>query len=99
MPYTIPTSKLRDLITVLQTLDPDIEHSVEEVTVEAYNKRRISFGGMTEEEFIERLGSDVDIGPTKTLAELGDFIADLQAKRDELTETIGKIRDALSDSN
>lgn len=98
MTHTIPTSKLRDLIAVLQTLDPDIEHPVEVITVKAYGKRRISFSGI-EEEFIERLGSDVDIGPTKNLKQLCEFIADLQATRDELTETIEKIRGTFSDSN
>lgn len=39
----IPTNKLKDLISVLSTLDPDIEHGVESVEVTCNNKRAINF--------------------------------------------------------
>lgn len=98
MTHTIPTNKLRDLITVLQTLDPDIEHSLEEVTVESHNKRTIRFGETTEAEVIHDIRESLDLTCTATTAaELVEYIGDLITEKDELEETIRRIRKALDD--
>lgn len=98
MTYSIPTNKLRDLIAVLQTLDPDIEHTVEEVTVESRNKRTIQFGETTEAEVVQDIRDSLDLTcSATTAAELVKYIGDLITKNDELEETIRQVRKALDD--
>ena len=98
MTYAIPTNKLRDLIAVLQTLDPDIEHTVAEVIVGSRNKRTIQFGETTEAEVVQDIRDSLDLTcSATTAAELIKYIGDLITKKDELEETISRIRRALSD--
>ncbi len=90
--------KLRDLIAVLQTLDPDIEHTAE-VKVLAGNlsaKRTIHFGETTEAEVIKDIRESLDLTCTATTAaKLVEYIGDLITEKDELEETIRRIRKVL----
>lgn len=96
MTHTIPTNKLRDLIAVLQTLDPDIEHSLEEVIIESRNKRTIRFGETTEAEVIQEIRESLDLTcNATTTAKLVEYIGDLITKKDELEETLKQIRRVL----
>lgn len=99
MTYSIPTNKLRDLIAVLQTLDPDIEHSFEEVIVETPGRRIIRFGGFTNEaEMIAEITDQINPRCNATTVEgLVTFINTLDEQNDELKETIKRIREALDD--
>lgn len=98
MTYSIPTNKLRDLIAVLQTLDPDIEHNAEvSVTTGGLSsKRTIRFGETTEAEVIQEIRESLDLTCTATTAaELVEYIGDLITEKDELKETIRQIRRVL----
>ena len=100
MTHTIPTNKLRDLIAVLQTLDPDIEHNAEVrvITGGLSSKRTIRFGETTEAEVIKEVRESLDLTCTAdTTAKLVEYIGDLITKKDELEETIRRIRKALDD--
>lgn len=98
MTHTIPTNKLRDLIAVLQTLDPDIEHSLEEVTVESYNKRTISFGETTEAEVIAEITDQINPRcNATTVDDLVKFINKLDEDNDALKTTIKEIQEALGE--
>ena len=98
MTHTIPTNKLRDLIAVLQTLDPDIEHNAEVrvITGGLSGKRTIRFGETTEAEVIKEVRESLDLTCTATTAaELVKYIGDLITEKDELKETIRQIRRVL----
>lgn len=98
MTYSIPTNKLRDLILVLQTLDPDIEHSLEEVAVNAFDKRKISFSETTEAEVISEITDRIDVAcRAMTADDLITFINNLSDDNDKLKETIRLVREALND--
>jgi hypothetical protein len=99
MTHTIPTNKLRDLIAVLQTLDPDIEHTAEVkvITGGPSAKRTIHFGETTEAEVIKGIRESLDLTCTATTsADLIAYIGDLITEKDELEETIRRIRKALN---
>ena len=98
MTHTIPTNKLRDLIAVLQTLDPDIEHNAEvSVTTNGLSsKRTIRFGETTEAKVIKEVRESLDLTCIATTAvELVEYIGDLITEKDELKETIQQIRKVL----
>lgn len=96
MTYSIPTNKLRDLVSVLMLLDPDIEHTVEEVTVFATNKRTIKLGDTTEAAVIKDIRESLDLSCTATTsADLITYIGDLITEKDELEETIRRIQKVL----
>lgn len=96
MTYSIPTNKLRDLIAVLNILDPDIEHSIAEVTILSPNKRIVKLGETTKAEVIKDIRESLDLTCTATtVADLIAYIGDLITKKDELEETIRRIRKAL----
>ena len=98
MTHTIPTNKLRDLIAVLQTLDPDIEHNAEVrvITGGLSGKRTIRFGETTEAEVIKEVRESLDLTCTAdTTAKLVKYIGDLITEKDELKETIRQIRRVL----
>jgi len=96
MTYSIPTNKLRDLIAVLQTLDPDIEQRVAEVTVETPDRRFIRLGETTEAEVIKDIRESLDLScKAITSADLVTYIGDLITHNDNLNETIRRIRKAL----
>jgi len=98
MTYSIPTNKLRDLLAVLNILDPDIEHGIAEVTILSPNKRILKFGETTEAEIIKEIRESLDLTCTATTsAYLIAYIGDLITKKDELEETIRRIRKALND--
>lgn len=102
MTYSIPTNKLRDLIAVLQTLDPDIEHTAEikVITGNLSAKRTIHFGETTEAEVIKDIRESLDLTCTATTAaELTAYIGDLITEKDELEETIRRIKRELEDCN
>lgn len=98
MTYSIPTNKLRDLIAVLQTLDPDIEHTAEikVITGNLSAKRTIHFGETTEAEVIKDIRESLDLScKATTSADLVTYIGDLITHNDNLNETIRRIRKAL----
>ncbi len=98
MIYSIPTNKLRDLIAVLQTLDPDIEHTAEVkvITGNLSAKRTIHFGETTEAEVIKDIRESLDLScKAITSADLVTYIGDLITHNDNLNETIRRIRKAL----
>lgn len=96
MTYSIPTNKLRDLIAALNILDPDIEHGIAEVTILTPSKRTIRFGETTEAAVIKDIRESLDLSCiATTAAELVKFIGDLITKKDELEETVRRIRRAL----
>ena len=102
MKYTIPTNKLRDLIAVLQTLDPDIEHTITEVDVLVDGRRILSTGQLTEKEFVEDIRDRCGIECDNTSRDLAIAIEDLlsnkdilQEERDELQSQIDGIKQVL----
>lgn len=102
MKYTIPTNKLRDLIAVLQTLDPDIEHTITEVDVLVDGRRVLSTGQLTEKEFVEDIRDRVSIDCDLNIQSLAIAIEDhlngndiLQKERDELQSQIDGIKRVL----
>lgn len=100
MTYSIPTNKLRDLIAVLNILDPDIEHGIVEVTILTPNKRIIELGETSEAEVIKDIRESLDLRcEATTAAELVEFIGDILTKKDELEETIRRIKRELEDCN
>jgi hypothetical protein len=100
MTYSIPTNKLRDLISVLSTLDPDIEHAAEVkvITDNLTSKRTIHFGEITEAEVIKDIRESLDLTCTATTAyELTEYIGDLLEKNDEYKETLRRIQREITE--
>lgn len=100
MTHTIPTNKLRDLIAVLQTLDPDIEHTAEVkvITGGLSAKRTIHFGATTEAEVIKGIRKSLDLTCIATTsADLIAYIDNLRTEKDELKATIRRIKRELED--
>jgi hypothetical protein len=85
MKYTIPTNKLRDLIAVLQTLDPDIEHNIPEVDVIMDGRRVMSTGEYTEAEFVEDIRDRCGIECPPSINSLAIAIEDLFVEKEDLT--------------
>lgn len=103
MTYTFPTNKLRDLVAVLQTLDPDIDHRIGEVKVrtdELAKKRVLHIDARADVEAKMIAEITDQINPrcdAKTIEDLVVFINALDEQNDELKETIKRIREALDD--
>ena len=102
MKYTIPTNKLRDLIAVLQTLDPDIEHTITEVDVLVDGRRILSTGQLTEKEFVEevRYSCGIECDDTRksltiAIEELLNNVVAIQKERNELQYQINGIKRVL----
>ena len=102
MKYTIPTNKLRDLIAVLQSLDPDIEHNIPEIEVTNDGRRVMSTGEYTEAKFVEdihdRCGIECALDIRSLAITIDDFLIaneDLTAERDELKSQINGIKRVL----
>lgn len=102
MKHTIPTNKLRDLIAVLQSLDPDIEHAILEIEVNTDGRRVMHTGERTEAEFVEDICDRCDIAcahnSLSLAAVIDDFIVtnkDLTAEHDELKSQIDGIKRVL----
>jgi len=85
MKYTIPTNKLRDLITVLQSLDPDVEHNIPEIEVIMDGRRVMSTGEYTEAEFVEDICDRCDIECENNSLSLAIAIDDLLVTNKNLT--------------
>ena len=85
MKYTIPTNKLRDLIAVLQSLDPDIEHNIPEVEVTTDGRRVMRTGECTEAEFVEDIRDRCGIECPPSIKSLAIFIENLLVENEELT--------------
>ena len=98
MTHTIPTNKLRDLIAVLQKLDPDIEHSLETITVVAPHRRLIKFGETTEAEVITEITDQINpCCNATTVDDLVRFINKLDEDNDALRTTAKEIRESLGE--
>lgn len=85
MKYTIPTNKLRDLITVLQSLDPDVETTITEVDVLDDGRRVLSTGQLTEKEFVEDIRDRCGIKCENNSLSLAIAIEDLLMENEDLT--------------
>jgi len=102
MKYTIPTNKLRDLIAVLQLLDPDIETTITEVDVLVDGRRVLSTGQLTEKEFVEEVLDCCDIkcepdinSLVISIEELLNDRGTLMEQRNELQSQIDRIKRVL----
>ena len=102
MKYTTPTNKLRDLIAVLQSLDPDIEHNIPEIEVTTDGRRVMRTGEYTEAEFVEdirdRCGIECENNSRSLAIAIEDLLVekeDLTAERDELKSQIDGINRVL----
>jgi len=102
MKYTIPTNKLRDLIAVLQLLDPDIETTITEVDVLVDGRRVLSTGQLTEKEFVEDIRDGCGIKCDNTSRDLAIAVEELltnidilQEERNELQSQIDRIKRVL----
>lgn len=84
MKYTIPTNKLRDLITVLQTLDPDIEHDITTVQVIVDGRRILTTDEISESSFVEDIRDRTGIECESSNQSLAIAIEDLLAEKDQL---------------
>ena len=102
MKYTIPTNKLRDLIAVLQSLDPDIEHNILEIEVTTDGRRVMHTGECTEAEFVDdirdRCGIKCENNSLSLALAIEDLFVeneDLTTERDELKSQINGIKRVL----
>ena len=95
MKYTIPTNKLRDLIAVLQSLDPDIEHNIPEIEVTTGGRRVMSAGEYTEAEFVEDIRDRCDIECENNSLSLAIAIDDLLVVNENLTTERNELKSQI----
>ena len=102
MKHTIPTNKLRDLIAVLQSLDPDIEHNIPEIEVTTDGRRVMYTGEYTEAEFVEdirdRCGIECENNSLSLAIAIDDLLMeneDLTTERNELKSQVDGIKRVL----
>ena len=95
MKYTIPTNKLRDLITVLQSLDPDIEHNILEIEVTNNGRRVMSTGEYTEAEFVEDIRDRCGIECENNIRSLAIAIEDLFVEKEDLTTERNELKSQI----
>lgn len=100
--YNLPTNKLRDLIAVLQSLDPDIEHNITEIEVITDGRRVMYTGEYTEAKFVEDIHDRCGIKCALDIRSLATAIEalftenqDLTAERDELKSQVDGIKRVL----
>lgn len=95
----LPTNKLRDLIAVLQTLDPDIETDVDAVNPVIFSngKRCLQLTNSTYEIRVASLQDDLD-ATNDELESLESKYADLKEEYDRLASRLSNIRETLQSS-
>lgn len=91
MTLSIPSNKLSDLITALQSLDPDTHHSIESVETKMLGPqggiRTLILNGIPGTDELKKLRREVD--------EQDDEIHELENKLDDIREELAALENKL----